>query len=255
MPSYRRGYRNYGRFRTFKRYRGPNQRRYTRAMQRPAYTSSRFRPPYVPLAEHHAKSTTIAEAIPHIAAIPTAGNDIVKIARGSGISERAGSRICVNKVWVKGDVTIDQTSDPRDPASLWIYLIQDTQCNGAAATISSAQTGIWDQSDLGKAFRCGFTYGRYRVLAYRKIQLTREVVYDTIAENLIGARKRKSVSFGWKAKRPSQQIVVEYSQGTTDGALTSRMTNNIFMVWGADENNNNTITSDFEVRCDFWECP
>lgn len=180
----------------------------------------------------------VASTIPSAAAIKD--NAICTIVEGDGASQRSGREICLTKVWYKGRITRSAETDDNTATTIqeeWVmmYLVQDTQCNGAAATVDSDTVGIFTDSNLFEAFRTPFTYGRFKILASKKIKvkptpfaISSATIGNVDQDASVGACT-VPFSFGWRAKS-GKGIPITYSG--SDGAIDKRITNNVFLVMG-----------------------
>lgn len=237
------GRRYYGARRVFRRGRGYYQR------QGRFSTFNKFRP------EHMFNNESIADLMSGAPIIPTGGNDIVKVGLGDGASSRTGRKICVDKVWIKGSIYTDGASGASvDTTNFYLYLVQDTQCNGAAATVMSSSVGstaIWTGSNLATCFRNPYTFERFKILAFKKYSKKLTGLWDGTGQQFMDTSF--PVSFGWKAK-PGRAIEIDYSTSSTDGSLGTRVANNIFLVWGTDGSNDGVWEGTLEAQANYYDC-
>lgn len=160
-----------------------------------------------------------------------ASNDLVTIPEGVGPEARTGRQVMLTRVAIKGtihryyiDTAINQVSN------VYIYLVQDTQCNGLAATVGSDTAGIFTINDLSRAFQTPLTYNRFKILAKKKVTMNAiPVSMGTTAVDTDTLNMRKQFYLSWGAKKGAG-IPIEYNAAT--GVLASRTANNVFLVVG-----------------------
>lgn len=160
-------------------------------------------------------------------------NALVTIATGDGPSNRDGRQICLTRASYKGVITVDTqsgtTANGRWLEFVRFYLVQDTQCNGGAATVSSTTSGIFTQANLFRAFRTPFCYGRFKILAQKTIRCSEMRPVSNNVDQQQTPPYRWPFQMYWHAK-PGKGIPIEYS--STTGAITERISNNVFLVAG-----------------------
>jgi len=163
----------------------------------------------------------------------TVNDSLVTIAQSDGVDGRTGSKICLLKIAFRGILyTKDVNAQNYANSQVKFWLIQDTQCNGAAATVTSATAGIFTSTGAREAFLTPYTYGRFRVLMSKTMSLTAPTYWDTGSSNNFFAQTSKPIYMAWKAK-PNKGIVIEYNG--TSGVIGQRVSNNVFLVAGAYE--------------------
>lgn len=108
-----------------------------------------------------------------------------------------------------------------------MMLVQDTQCNGAAASVSGTNSSVFTNvANLARAFRNPYTYNRFKILATKRISLFAPWSNDAAGSEQ-QAQVSKDFTMIWKA-RGRTGIPIDYT--STTGALTERISNNIFLV-------------------------
>lgn len=153
------------------------------------------------------------------AEIPATGGQICLIGQGDDVVNRVGDKCTIKSVQVVGTITYSPGAGTLGATSVYLWVIQDTQANGAAASVTTVFTG----TDMSQDCIRNMQYRqRYRTLG--------RMVF--VLESKAGASGAYSkavcpVNFYKKVNVP-----MVFSAGTA--ALTSIATNNIFLVAGSD---------------------
>lgn len=92
---------------------------------------------------------------------------ITQMAGGTDVNQRVGRKITVKSLHVKGDVSLGAGATPQDVFHIWVIL--DTQANGAYATVSDIfnTAGTY----IGQAMRNLSNSSRFKILAHRTATL------------------------------------------------------------------------------------
>lgn len=209
--------------------------------------------------EHHWKMIAGSHAIDHTPEIIT--NDICGIAQGNGVDTRTAAKICLTKVAFRGYLsTAAATSNIIQSKSIWVYIIQDTQCNGAAATVLDVSAaGIFTSPNaanpLGVSYLNPYNYGRFKVLMKKKLTLSVQPGLDS-GDAWRSPASTRPVYMAWHAK-PGRAVAIEYDAQSTDGAIGTRRTNNVFVVAGTADNvtgSDDTVNLIGTWMVSFYDC-
>lgn len=166
--------------------------------------------------------TTIASNI-------DATNEVISqlnlISQGDGQSQRDGRKCVVKSITLKGGLTFAPGAAATASTIVNMWLVQDTQCNGAAATVANDNTGLFTAvgADGTQALRCLANSDRYKVHKHWTISLTSPAGVSAAYNNVL-----KPVSFYKKLDVP-----IEFDAGATDGNIATIRSNNLFLVAGA----------------------
>lgn len=146
-------------------------------------------------------------------------------ARGVAINQREGRRAYVTKIKATFIVEVDSddaTLDNTGGRSVRFALVQDTQCNGSAASQSDPWT-----SDNVLSFQTLTKMGRFRVLKDKTVWVQNDgLILDTTYKQSAG---KKIVKMTWTPKKP---VLVHFNE-TNDQAVTAIVDNNFFFCCSA----------------------
>lgn len=174
--------------------------------------------------------------------IPATGQ-LCTIAQGDGQSNREGRKIIIKSITCKGRLNQTPGAAATSADIFYMWLVQDTQCNGAAATVANDDTGIFTAAgaDASVAVRCLANGERFKILKKWAIPISAQAgvttAYNTMAKN---------IDYYTKCHIP-----IEYDASATTGALTTIRSNNIFLVAGAGQASDDLITCTMTVRLRF----
>ncbi len=149
-------------------------------------------------------------------------DSVVKIGQGLTESTRIGRKCVIRSIGWRGDIILDGSAGGGAAVGTTprLMLVQDTQCNGAAPTVSGIG-GVLESADW-RSFNNLSNKGRYKVLMDRSFNLViRAGAGDGAANDYSGER----VGFTF-FKRCN--IPLEFSGVANPAAITELRTNNIF---------------------------
>lgn len=149
-------------------------------------------------------------------------------------SGREGRKVVVSSVYIKGRAVYATAAN--QPSICYLYLMQDTQCNGAAATVGNANTGVFTTTNLCTAMRTLANVDRFKVLKRWEIKMKAQAGITTSF-----ALDVQSVNGYVKCNIP-----LEYDASAATGAIGTIRSNNIFLVAGSD---GSADTVSFEGTC------
>jgi len=189
---------------------------------------------YLPGGELKYHDIPLSFLVDATAEIPTNGQFCL-IPQGVTASQRVGRKCVVKSVYMKGIAFLNPGAAVTSSGSCWLYLMLDTQANGAAANITDIFTG----PDLSTALMELEQGSRFRVL--KKVRFT----FNPTA-GVSMAYNTNSRAFEVYKKC---NVELEFLTGT--GAITDLRTNNIFLVAGTDGRTDDLIQVTGSVRIRF----
>lgn len=166
--------------------------------------------------------------------VPATGQ-LLTIAQGDTQSNRDGRKIVVKSIYYTGTAVFAPAAEATAAAELSMWLVQDTQCNGAAATVSDDNSGIFTSSAAvpANAVRCLANSDRFKILKKWHLNFNAQAGVTTAYNNV-----RKHMAFYKKCNIP-----IEYDASATTGALTSIRSNNLFLVAGMTASDDTIVVS------------
>lgn len=153
------------------------------------------------------------------------------IPQGVTQSTRVGRKATVMSIYTHGIAVFVPAAAATASTNVYMYLIQDTQTNGAAATISG-DTGIFTSNQLHVANMNLANGQRFKILKKWVMNFTSPAGATTAYNN---------VSKTWQFYKKCQ-IPIEYDAAADTGALTTIRSNNIFFAYGTDGQSDDLVT-------------
>jgi len=190
----------------------PRLRGYARANS--SY-SGRFSYGRAPRPELKFLDTATSFTVDATGEVPTTGQ-LNLIPQGIGESERVGRKVTIKKVQLRWTVTAN--SNNFVGSVLRLMLVQDTQCNGQAATYSGVGGVL--ESDTVTAFRNLENVERFRVLKDWFLPMVPTAGIVTTFNVPI-----RCLTFN-----KSCNIPIEFDSAAATGALTTIRSNNLFLL-------------------------
>lgn len=142
-----------------------------------------------------------------------AGGQLCLIPQGVTESTRVGRKCTVRSISMKGTLTYNPGTSTAGATTIWLTLVLDKQCNGAAATNGDVYVG-----NPMNNFRNMANISRFTVLK-------RIIIDFNSTAGVSGAYSASQKTFGFTKKC---NIPLEFS--STTGALTELKTNNLFLL-------------------------
>ncbi len=140
------------------------------------------------------------------------------VAEGIGESQRVGRKIRITSININGTwKNVAQTDETLTDQRVRIIVYVDSQTNGIAVTT----VGILESAGID-TFRNLSNSKRFRLLCDKKIALT----YPSVAQTAANTFTTLEVTKRWSLYK-KLNLVVDYDNSVTTGALTSQRTNNI----------------------------
>lgn len=165
--------------------------------------------------------TALSFNVDATAEIPATGQ-LTLIPQDDTQSGRDGNKAVIKSINIHGIMNLVPATAANATEVVYMYLMQDTQCNGAAATVGDANTGIFTSNTLSQAQRTIANNTRFRILKKWVINLTSAAGVTTAYNNAMK-------SFKWFGKC---NIPIMYDASATTGAITTIRSNNLFLVAG-----------------------
>jgi len=168
------------------------------------------------------------------AAIVPATGQLTLIPQGVTESTRVGRKCTITSIYIIGSVNNVPAASATSSVMCYLYLILDTQTNGAAA----ATTDVFTSASLQSAMRNLSNESRFRVLKKFRLSFNSNAGVTTAYNSY-----RRDIKYFKKCNIP-----IEYS--STTGAITEIRSNNLFLIAGA-TGADNTSTMDGACRLRF----
>lgn len=184
--------------------------------------------------------TALSFTVDATAEIPATGQ-LTLIPQDDTQSGRDGNKAFIKSINIHGTANMIPASAATASDVFYLYLIQDTQCNGAAATVADANTGIFTSATLANAQRVVCNGSRFRVLKKWVIEFNSTAGVTTAYNNYI-----KEWSFYKKCNIP-----ILYDASATTGAIGTIRSNNLFLVAGTAGASDDVITVQGSCRFRF----
>lgn len=166
--------------------------------------------------------TALSFTVDATAEVPATGQ-LSLIPQGVTQSTRVGRKATVKSIRVHGTIAMVPAAAATAASAYWIYVIQDTQCNGAAATVAGG-TGVFTSSSLAGANLNLANGGRFRILKKFQCALNSSA-------GVGGAMNNAIAIFDWYSR---VNIPLEFDAAADTGVITTIRSNNIFLVAGAE---------------------
>jgi len=174
--------------------------------------------------------TAISFTADATAEVPATGQ-LSLIPQGVTQSTRVGRKATVKSIYCHGYAQLQPGASADASTMMVMYLMQDTQCNGAAATVSGA-TGIFTGTDLPTTNMNLANGQRFKILKKWVIAFNPGAGVTTAYSKVI-----RPWTFYKKC-----QIPLEFDSAADTGAITTIRSNNIFLVAGTDGNSDDQIS-------------
>ncbi len=150
--------------------------------------------------------------------VPATGQ-LILIPQGVTESTRIGRKAFIHSLYIKGTETFVPAASAEANGSTYLYLVLDTQANGAAAAV----TDVFDATGLSRAIINLNNSLRFRIIK-------KWVHTWNVSGGVTGAYNSATKVLN-EYIRFSKPIPVDYS--STTGALSEIRSNNLFLVAGA----------------------
>lgn len=178
--------------------------------------------------------TSLAFTFDATGEVPATGQ-LVLIPQGVTESTRVGRKCTIKSLQMKGSLNYVPAAAATAATTVFLYLVLDQQCNGAAAAVTDVLTG----NGLQVAFRNLANGERFRILKKIKVTLAPGAGVTTAYNN-----STRHFEFYLKCHYP-----IEFS--STTGAITEIRSNNLFLLAGSDGNTDDLVTMNGACRVRF----
>lgn len=164
--------------------------------------------------------------------VPATGQ-LVLIPQGTGESARVGRLAQIKSIQLRMNLLYQPGAAAAASTNSFIYVVLDTQCNGAAAAVTDVLTG----TNLSTALLNLDNSQRFRILKKIRVTFQPGAGVSTAYNSMY-----KQVEFYKKLNIP-----IDYS--STTGAITEIRSNNIFLLAGSDGSDDTvTVAGNCRVR-------
>jgi len=174
------------------------------------------------------------------AEIPATGQ-LTLIPQDDTQSGRDGNKAVIKSIAIHGTATFGASAAANASDVMYMYVVQDTQANGAAATVGDANSGIFTTANLATSNRTIANNTRFRILK-------KWVMVFNPAAGVTTAYSNTIKQFSWYGKC---NIPVMYDAAATSGAITTIRSNNLFLVAGTAGGSDDAITVQGTCRLRF----
>lgn len=226
--------------RRYRKRRYPSRKRQMRPRYRGRYRkwNNRFSGAMVPELKNFDRALSFT--FDNTAEVPSTGDALVSIPLGDSGTSRDGRRVIIKSLQIQGSLTLSQGTTNTERAVLcYMYVVQDTQCNGA----SPAVTDVLTSASLNDALVNLDNSNRFKIL--KKFVYNLQPTYTSYPDET--GVVIKNLSYYRKCRIPIN------FDGTTD-AITSLTSNNIFLIAGSvGANSDDTVTFAGVSRVRFFD--
>lgn len=157
-------------------------------------------------------------------------------------SGRDGRVAVIKSIDMHGIFTSVPAAAAQASTQVRVFVVLDTQCNGAAATAADANSGVFTSTNILLANPTLANQKRFKILHMF------EQVFNPTA-GVTTAWNNEVRAFRWFSKC---HIPIEYDASVATGAITSIRSNNIFLVAGS-SSNDDIVSVDGVCRLRFMD--
>jgi len=179
--------------------------------------------------------TAMNDTFDSTAVVPGTGGQISLIPQGDTATSRDGRQCVVKSVQLRAQLSFTPASASAASTNVWLALVQDTQCNGAAAAV----TDVFTSASMASNFHNLNNSQRFRVLAKKHLKLTSTGGVGSTLNNVTAA-----VDIYRKVNIP-----LVFS--STTGAITELRSNNMFWILGSDVGSDDSVAIEGTTRLRF----
>lgn len=162
--------------------------------------------------------TALSGTVDATGEVPATGGQICLIPQGDTQSSRDGRKCVVKSVLFRGTFAFAPGANPTAAESVFLWLILDKQCNGAAAAV----TDVFTSTSMNTCLHNLSNSERFSVVKKFKKSFNPGAGVSTAYDNVT-----VHIEFFKKCNVPLQF-------SSTTGALTEIRSNNLFWIWGCD---------------------
>lgn len=176
--------------------------------------------------------TSINDTVPNATEVVPTPTSLNLMSQGNTASTREGNKIIIKRISVALSLVYDPVAT-NTYNNIEIWLMQDTQCNGAAATWDD----VANNANITRAMMDLAYTQRFRIIKRFKVTFNNTAGVD-------GAYAPQCKSIRWSKK---VNIPIDYA--TNNGDITDIKSNNLFLVWGCwGGTDATTVTGYFRIR-------
>jgi len=186
--------------------------------------------------------TDLSFTVDFTAEIPATGQ-LALIPQGDTQSTREGRQCIITSIAIHGTMILVPSTGATASDVVYLYLILDKQCNGAAPAVADANVGIFTSANLAQANRTLSNASRFVVLK-------KWVHKFNAAAGVTTAYNNDITPFECFKKC---NIPMEYDGSASTGALTTIRSNNIFLVAGSAGGSDDLVTVTGTCRLRFMD--
>lgn len=169
------------------------------------------------------------------AEVPATGGQLVLIPQGDTQSTRDGRLAFIKSIQIRGKISLVPAAAATAASVAHMWLVLDTQANGAAAAVTDVFTSAAAQSCMLNLNNSG----RFRILKHWVMKFEAKSGVTTAYNNDTKAfefYKRCNIKVDWSG---------------TSGAITEIRSNNLFLIAGSDGDSDDLITLSGTARVRF----
>jgi len=180
--------------------------------------------------------TAVSFTVDTTGEVPATGQlSLVQV--GDTLNNRDGAVIKVKSLQMRGAVVFNPAAAANCSSNVYIYIVLDRQCNGAAAAV----TGVLSSNDMTVAL--GNVPNQYRFKILKRLVFTMQATAGvTTAYNVTRATFDEYLKF---------PVPIEMRYTASTGAVSDVASNNIFLLAGSDAGQDDVIQVDATARLRF----
>lgn len=148
--------------------------------------------------------------------VPATGQ-LALIPQGDTESTRDGRKATIKSIWIRGQLNFVPSTAATAAGVVYISVVQDKQCNGAAAAI----TDVFSSNGMAENFPNLNNKDRFKILKKIVVPMNSQAGVTTAFNNLM-------LPVDWYKK-----VDIPMDWSSTTGAITEIRSNNIFLTAGA----------------------
>lgn len=175
--------------------------------------------------------TTLSFSVDATGEVPATGQ-LCLIPQGTGESARVGRVVRVKSLQIRALCQYNPGAAALASTNMYLYVVLDTQCNGAAAAV----TDVLTSNNFAVALNELDNSARFRVLRRIKVNFTAAAGVTTAFNSTV------------KTIDHYQKLNIPLDFSSTTGAITEIRSNNIFLMCGSDTTSDDLIAVNGTAR-------
>jgi len=174
------------------------------------------------------KDTIMSFAVKAVAEIPATGGQFALIAQGDGPSERDGRNCVIKSIEMRLILNYLPVNTGTGACIVTMYVVEDTQTNGAAAAFSSVFVNGVSPTGAVTAYPNLETQPRFRILKKWDISMHSNVLIPT------GSTTNLPISYAAIRRTVNyyKKVNVAQTYNAATGTIAALQTNNLFLIAG-----------------------